>query len=72
MPCPPDILELGRATWTLLHSVAAYYPDQPTERQQQQMRGFVEGFGEFYPCEVRAAGHTRGNSGSGKPGSVLC
>jgi hypothetical protein len=19
MPCPPDILELGRATWTLLH-----------------------------------------------------
>ena len=32
--CPPDRQELGSATWSLLHSVAAYYPDRPTPRQQ--------------------------------------
>jgi hypothetical protein len=66
MPCPPDILELGRATWTLLHSVAAYYPDQPTEQQQLKMRAFVEALGEFYPCEVS----DRGICGSGAYGTL--
>jgi hypothetical protein len=32
MPCPPDVLDLGRATWTLLHSVAAYYPIEPSQQ----------------------------------------
>ncbi len=52
MPCPPDTAELGTATWTFLHSVAAYYPERPTARQQDLMRGMVEGLAEFYPCEV--------------------
>lgn len=52
MPCPPDILELGRATWTLLHSMAAYYPDSPSTEQQDAMRAWVDGLGRFYPCEV--------------------
>eukprot|EP00198_Chlamydomonas_reinhardtii_P003413 XP_001692749.1 sulfhydryl oxidase [Chlamydomonas reinhardtii] len=50
--CPPDTWELGRATWTFLHSVAAGYPESPSERQQGLMRGMVEGLAEFYPCEV--------------------
>ena len=27
--CPPDRSGLGSATWTLLHSVAAYFPSRP-------------------------------------------
>ncbi|GFR44302.1 hypothetical protein Agub_g5514 [Astrephomene gubernaculifera] len=52
--CPPDTWQLGRASWTFLHSVAAHYPQQPTDRQQQLMRGFMEALAEFYPCEVCA------------------
>jgi mitochondrial FAD-linked sulfhydryl oxidase len=50
MPCPPDITELGRATWTWLHSVAAYYPDAPSAAQQASMAALIAGVGEFYPC----------------------
>ncbi|WIA33793.1 hypothetical protein OEZ86_006906 [Tetradesmus obliquus] len=58
MPCPPDILELGRSTWTLLHSMAAYYPDHPTLQQQHSMTGFILALGDFYPCQ-ECAGHLR-------------
>ncbi|KAF6258405.1 ERV/ALR sulfhydryl oxidase domain-containing protein [Scenedesmus sp. NREL 46B-D3] len=58
MPCPPDILELGRSTWTLLHSMAAYYPDTPTPQQQQSMNAFISALGDFYPCQ-ECAGHLR-------------
>lgn len=30
--CPPDVDELGRATWTLVHAVAARYPVRATSR----------------------------------------
>ncbi|GIL66131.1 hypothetical protein Vafri_19729 [Volvox africanus] len=52
--CPPDTWQLGRATWTFLHSVAAHYPEHPSPRQQELMRGMMEGLAEFYPCEVCA------------------
>jgi FAD-linked sulfhydryl oxidase len=55
MPCPADIIELGHSTWAFLHSMAAYYPDQPTPAQQQLMRQLIEGVGEFYPCPSCAA-----------------
>lgn len=38
---PPDLLELGRSTWTLLHSVAAYYPDKPTEAKKESVNNFI-------------------------------
>ncbi|GLI67682.1 hypothetical protein VaNZ11_011944 [Volvox africanus] len=52
--CPPDTWQLGRATWTFLHSMAAHYPEHPSPRQQELMRGIMEGLAEFYPCEVCA------------------
>lgn len=58
MPCPPDITELGRATWTLLHTMAAYYPENPSPQQQELMRTVISGLGAFYPCE-ECAGHLR-------------
>lgn len=48
--CPPDTQELGRATWTFLHTMAAYYPEEPSRTQQTLMRNVMEGVAEFYPC----------------------
>ena len=45
--CPPNAQELGRATWTYLHSVAAYYPEKPTRKQQKDMQSFLRIFSEF-------------------------
>lgn len=58
MPCPPDIIELGRSTWTFLHTMAAYYPQEPSQQQRSLMQGFIKGLGEFYPCS-HCAQHLR-------------
>ncbi|KAI5449964.1 Flavin-linked sulfhydryl oxidase of the mitochondrial IMS [Naganishia albida] len=48
--CPPDVEALGRATWTFLHTTAAYYPRHPTPTQQTHMRSLIHSLAEFYPC----------------------
>jgi FAD-linked sulfhydryl oxidase len=57
-PCPPDSAELGRSTWTFLHTMAAYYPDSPTLAERAGMRSFLNHFAKFYPCGY-CAGHLR-------------
>ena len=52
--CPPDVEELGRSTWTFLHTTAAYYPIEPTTTQQEQMLGLIKGLAAFYPCSYCA------------------
>ena len=52
---PPTKQELGQAGWTLLHVMAANFPDEPTRRQSSRMEAFLRGLGDFYPCPVCAA-----------------
>ncbi|NXA52469.1 ALR oxidase, partial [Nothocercus julius] len=49
--CPLDSEQLGRSTWAFLHTMAAYYPEQPSGAQQRDMRRFLHLFSQFYPCE---------------------
>lgn len=48
--CPPDSEELGKATWTFLHTMAATYPDTPSSNQQSDMKTFLGIFSKIYPC----------------------
>ncbi len=52
---PPSKKELGQAGWTLLHTMAANYPDQPTAAQQARMEAFLHALGHLYPCPDCAA-----------------
>ncbi|KAJ1529150.1 hypothetical protein ONE63_005959 [Megalurothrips usitatus] len=50
--CPLDKDELGNKTWGFLHTMAAYYPDNPTTQQKQDMKLFFNIFSQFYPCSI--------------------
>ena len=52
--CPPDVEELGRSTWTLLHSMAATYPPTAPPETQSIMKQFISTFSKLYPCWVCA------------------
>lgn len=56
--CPPDAASLGRATWTFLHTMSVYYPDQPSASQQADMHSLLHSFSRFYPC-THCAEHLR-------------
>ncbi|KAL9188597.1 hypothetical protein ACHAXT_006975 [Thalassiosira profunda] len=48
--CPPTRDEIGVSTWSLLHSMAAWYPNQPTLEDKQFMSNFMTALARFYPC----------------------
>jgi mitochondrial FAD-linked sulfhydryl oxidase len=48
--CPPDVESLGRATWTFLHTTAAYYPESPTSTQRAHMLQLLHALPQLYPC----------------------
>ncbi|KAI1319587.1 FAD dependent sulfhydryl oxidase [Xylariaceae sp. FL0255] len=52
--CPADVETLGRSTWTLLHSIAATYPTNPSVQEQSDLKGFMRLFSRLYPCWVCA------------------
>jgi len=48
--CPPTRDEIGVSTWSLLHSMAAWYPSQPSSEDKQSMSNFMTALARFYPC----------------------
>ena len=56
--CPEGIDTVGRKTWAFLHTMAAYYPERPTQQDQDDMSAFLRTFGRFYPCNA-CASHLR-------------
>ena len=54
LQCPVDKNLLGLSTWNLLHTIAAYYPDEPTERDKAEAIRFIESLAYLYPCSYCA------------------
>lgn len=50
LQCPPEGEDLGRQSWTFLHSVAAYYPVKPDIETQQAARSLLDSTSKLYPC----------------------
>lgn len=49
--CPLYKSELGRNSWSVLHTIAAYYSDHPSQQQQQDVNSFFNIFAKIYPCK---------------------
>ncbi|XP_028957951.2 FAD-linked sulfhydryl oxidase ERV1 isoform X1 [Malus domestica] len=43
--------ELGRSTWTFLHTLAAQYPDKPTRQQKKDVKELMSILSRMYPCK---------------------
>lgn len=54
LPCPPTSRELGRSTWTFLHTTAAKYPDQPTNADRVAFKNLMHSLAQLYPCSYCA------------------
>lgn len=52
--CPPDVEALGKSSWTLLHSITASYPIEPSNSQKSNVTQFLKLFAKLYPCWVCA------------------
>ncbi|GAA6046612.1 hypothetical protein JCM3770_006239 [Rhodotorula araucariae] len=47
--------ELGRASWKLLHTMAARFPEDPTLQERDAFKAFLFLFSRLYPCGECAA-----------------
>jgi FAD-linked sulfhydryl oxidase len=52
--CPLDKDALGRSTWDLIHTLAAYYPETPSADEQRQATVFFSSLAALYPCHICA------------------
>ena len=49
--CPLLRNQYGKIAWSYLHTMAAYYPDTPSDSEKKLMSGFIDGFAQFFPCK---------------------
>lgn len=51
---PPNAVVLGRATWTVMHTTAAYLPDELTPVEAKAFRTLMHSMPMHYPGKGRA------------------
>ncbi|GAA5969212.1 hypothetical protein JCM11641_007511 [Rhodosporidiobolus odoratus] len=47
--------ELGQASWKLLHTMAARFPEEPTDDEREAFKSYLHLFSRLYPCGECAA-----------------
>jgi mitochondrial FAD-linked sulfhydryl oxidase len=52
--CPVDREELGNHTWALLHTIGAYYPEEPSVEEQSYTTVMIIALAKLYPCHICA------------------
>jgi hypothetical protein len=48
--CPVMREQLGTSTWNLIHTIAANYPNEPSEVDKENVKKFFETLSYLYPC----------------------
>lgn len=61
--------QLGRHTWFYLHTLAATYPQFPTEEDKNAVRMLMASLGQLFPCKL-CRRHLQGNLASPEVGPV--
>lgn len=51
METAPTKKQVGNAGWTLIHSIAANYPEHPSESDRYHASAFLTSIGKLYPCK---------------------
>lgn len=49
--CPPTRSSVGICGWNLLHTIAAHYPDNPSQEWKEMHQKFYLSFSKVYPCK---------------------
>jgi FAD-linked sulfhydryl oxidase len=52
VPRAPTPEQVGRSTWTFLHTFASTYPDKPDDSTQQHAFALLRALGSVYPCRT--------------------
>jgi len=47
---PTRRAELGRASWKLIHTTMARFPDKPTDEERLALKTFIQLLARLYPC----------------------
>ncbi|OII73284.1 uncharacterized protein cubi_02516 [Cryptosporidium ubiquitum] len=49
---PPNLREIGAATWLYLHNMANKYPEDPNSSDKERYKNWIYHFSNLYPCKV--------------------
>lgn len=48
----PTPAQIGRSTWTFLHTMAAYLPESLNDTQKRHIINVMNGLSALYPCNI--------------------